>query len=365
MTGAWSLPSVPVMRPVLPTLAEVTDRLRAIDAAGWYTNFGPQETELRERFAAFLGVCEDRVATASSATLALQGAATVSHAVSWRVPSFTFPATPSALLQAGHRIRFSDIRADDWWLDGDGSGTDDATEGLVPVAPFGAPIDLTFWDPTREVIIDAAASLGADVPALDALPPTWAVVFSLHATKCLPAGEGGLVVFGDAARAERFRAWTNHGFSDVRESRFLSTNAKLSELAAAYGHATLDAWERIRDEWRAAREGVERLEQEHGLASQPGRRAGVSPYWIVEFPDAAVATAVEQVMADGGIGTRRWWSSGCHRMPAFRDIDRDVLPVTESVAARSLGLPMFRGLDRSHLARISHALAQAHALQAG
>ena len=347
---------MPVMQPRLPRSDAVRERLQTVDAAGWYTNFGPQEVELRQRFATFLDVSADRVATASSASLALQGAATMSRATSWVVPSFTFPATVSALLQAGHEISFGDIRPEDWWLDLDHSAVDGPTQGIVPVAPFGAEVDLSRWDPSREVIIDAAASLGTDLPSLRELPATWAVVFSLHATKCLPAGEGGLVVFGDPERAARFRTWTNHGLADSRQAQFIATNAKLSEVAAVYAHAALDDWLRIRDEWLTARVRVERLEQIHDLVGQPGPRVGVSPYWIVVLADAATALAVERGMTRHGIGTRRWWCPGCHDMPAFTGYRRSPLPVTESATSRSLGLPMFRDMDDEDTERLSAAL---------
>jgi len=45
---------VPVMLPLAPTAEAVLERLRAIDEVRWYGNFGPQERELRGRFAATL-----------------------------------------------------------------------------------------------------------------------------------------------------------------------------------------------------------------------------------------------------------------------------------------------------------------------
>ena len=64
---------------------------------------------------------------------------------------------------------------------------------VMPVVPFGCPIDVAAWDRFRAsteipVVIDAAAGFDALVPG--AVP----AVVSLHATKVLGAGEGGFVV---------------------------------------------------------------------------------------------------------------------------------------------------------------------------
>jgi dTDP-4-amino-4,6-dideoxygalactose transaminase len=345
---------IPVMRPTAPAFHAVAPYLEAVHASGRYSNLGPQETHLRDRFARLLGVDADQVVTVASATLGLAGAIAVSPASRWSVPSFTFTATPAAVEIAGRKGRFVDVGAD-WWMDT--SGPDDPGTGLIPVAPFGSPFDLRSWRTSSEIVIDAAASLGSQ-PVLTGLPPTWAVVFSLHATKVLGAGEGGIVVFGDPGRADACRNWSNFGFAGTRESIRLGANAKMSEIHAAYGHAALDGWATERAEWADARRltaGLQRELEQDLAVSHPGLD-GVSPYWVVRFRDAATAAVVESTLNEHGVETRRWWSGGCHRMPAYRHWDHGALPETEAAAAVSLGLPMFRGLSVQDVGTIGGAL---------
>lgn len=349
---------IPIMLPRTPTEERVRSRLECIDRSRWYSNFGPQEVELRERYARFLGVHPEQVATASNATLALLGAATVGSARRWVMPSFTFAATPSAMLAAGHDVVFHDVEPSSWWLDAGRVAQDlDAITGLIPVAPFGAPPDLNRWPRDSEVVIDAAASLGAEPDLGSDLPKRWAVVFSLHATKVLGIGEGGLVVFGDPERAQRFRAWTNFGFDGGRESVAPGLNAKLAEVPAAYAHAALDGWGTEQVEWLSARANVEAVAREFDLGSPPGVQARVSPYWITTFPDERTCLRVERVLTAAGIGTRRWWGMGCHQMEAFRHLPRRSLSVTEQIVKTSLGLPMFRGLTSEDATEIASALS--------
>lgn len=350
MSGVKQL--VAVMRPAPPLLEMAASRLAAMDGSGLYSNFGPQEKELRERFAERLGVEAAQVATVANATLGLSGAVAVFGGSRWAVPVFTFAATPAAVFFAGAEVVFADV-GEHLVLDIAGLSVD----GLMPVAPFGALADLKRWSGMGRVVHDAAASLGNDID-LSKLPAGQAVVFSLHATKVLGAGEGGVVVFGDADDAARFRAWTNFGFSGSREAQVAGVNAKMSEIQACYVHAALDGWEREKAEWVEARDRVERMAAAVGVELLRFGN-GVNPYAIAEFPDAETALRVESALAAHGIGTRRWWAMGCHRMPAYAHLTDASFPVTDDIAARSLGLPIYRGITASDVDAIECAVTAA------
>jgi dTDP-4-amino-4,6-dideoxygalactose transaminase len=298
-----------------------------------------------------VGAPADRVVAVANATLGLVGAMAVSAASSWVLPSWTFTATAAAALQSGAPSVFGDVDARDWWLHDPGS----RDRGVLRVAPFGDRVDATSWATDGDVVVDAAASLGQVDGSLNGLPRGAAVVFSVHATKVLPAGEGGLVVFGDPARAETFRAWSNFGFAGTRTSQQLGTNAKMSELTAACGLAALDDWAAEREDWKAARALADRVTRDAGLPGAPGQAGRISPYWIVVLPDRGTRDLAVRLLAEDGIATRCWWGDGCHRMPAYRDVPRSSLDVTERLAATTLGLPMFRGMTQHDAGRIERA----------
>lgn len=345
---------LPVMKPVAPPLSRALPRLRAIENSGRFSNFGPQEAELRERFAEWLNVPADCVATAANGTLALTGAIASVGASEWIVPAFTFPATPAAVLNAGRSLRLLDIDAT-WWLNSVGL---DAADSIVPVVPFGGDLELSRWSQHDRVILDAAASIGRR-PDLSGLRDEWGVVFSLHATKVLGVGEGGLVVFGNADTARSFRTWTNFGFAGSRESQQLATNAKMSEVQCAFAHAALDTWATESSEWASARELVVTASGGLEIDLFESSRTGINPYWIVRFADALTTSRVETMLRQRLIESRRWWSNGCHRMPAFRDYAVEPMLETERAAATSLGLPFFRGLSVGEVERVTEALSDA------
>jgi len=274
----------------------------------------------------------------------------------WELPAFTFPATPAAVLAAGRRPLFVDVDQGTLAM----SPSRNPMGGSVPVAPFGAAPDLVGWASLGSVVHDAAASFGSE-PDLSGLPSGQAVVFSLHSTKVLGAGEGSVVIFADPEAATEFRRWTNFGFAGTRDSVSSGINGKMSEVQAAYAHAALDQWHTERMEWQEARRKVRQVARDVDLECFESHDEWVSPYWIARFSGPESCGTAETVLARHGVETRRWWSRGCHRMPAFGSVDSEQLPVTDGVASSYLGLPMFRGLTDEHVERIQVALTAARA----
>ena len=346
---------VRVMWPRLPKADDVAGYLRRMDAARTYSNFGPLVTELEARYAERFNVRASRVVTCSSATLGLQGALEMLPAgTTVHCPSWTFPATPMAITNAGQRIAFHDVSDSDWQIDVDSEYAQ--RDAIVPVLPFGAQCDLARWSQWKYVVLDAAASGGATDLDLSDLPATWAVVVSLHATKVLGAGEGGVVILGTDAAAERFRSFTNLGFVVTRSSDVSGTNAKLPEPGAAYALAALDQWQQEESEWRAARALVNAAEMRLGLGSPCSSYPGVNPYWILRFPTPEIRNAVEVALAAQSIESRRWWEKRCDQMSAFDTVDVEFppggFPVSDALVATVLGLPFHRDLTVVEVDRV-------------
>ena len=349
---------IPVMKPMLPIASEVLPLLQEMDDRQWYSNRGPLVNALEERIAAHLEVSAERVVVCSSATLALQAACALAPVLGFNVPAYTFPATVLAALNAGAKVSLLDICGSNWQIDANRL-PEQRGWGLIRVLPFGAPATL---DPFREwehVVIDAAASLGSDQRSLADLPEAWWVVFSMHATKVLGMGEGGVLVTGSVRQAAQTRAWINFGFSGTRNSQSVGTNAKVSEIAAAYGIAAFNQWHRERTEWRTANRLARDADQSLGTTSIVSDYSGATPYWIAQFVDVQTTNRVEAELRKRGIGTRRWWERGCHQMDAFSDISQGRFPVTEDVASRTLGLPMFRGMSAEEVDEIAEAVSTA------
>jgi dTDP-4-amino-4,6-dideoxygalactose transaminase len=341
------------MRPGFPDLSSVMARFEKINASGVFSNFGPQVAELSARFASFVGTTPEKVVAVSSATAGIQAAVASLGGERWAVPSWTFTATVAGTLGAGAQVILSDIDPETQWID---SSVFNQVDGTVAVAPFGSGFGDSLFNPRRRLVIDAAASIASQMPPLEKLPETNIVVFSLHATKVLGIGEGGLVVCGSADVAEDIRSRVNFGFAGGRESQKTGFNGKMSEFAAAVGHVVLDHWEEEREHWLQARRKVNALGAKIGLKSMFSDADSITPYWIVQFESPELRQSVEKSCEEEGIQTRQWWGQGCHAMPAYEGLERQDLRFTEAIAARYLGLPFYRGISDEDISTVEVAV---------
>lgn len=348
---------IPILIPKVPTFEKFHPYLLAIEAKKQYSNFGPLSRLLINRLAEYFEVPSDHVVLAANATLAIQGAmetADASRKETWEIPSWTFTATASAALFSRHNFKFVDV--DD---EGRAIFGNDAT-CVVDVLPFGAqPRFSKIPEYIKTLVVDAAASI--DSLHRIKLPTTRKVgiIISLHATKLLPAGEGGVFLTNDPAWAERFRKWSNFGMDESRVSSSLGTNAKLSEFAAAIALASLDSWEQTRNEYERitarAREICNRLKIDtfSKLSDE-----NITPYWILRFQTAAQKVALKQILEENRIQSRDWWPVGCHSMPAYSDYCSGDFTNTDSLINQTIALPFHLYLTERDWQRIEQVLAK-------
>jgi dTDP-4-amino-4,6-dideoxygalactose transaminase len=357
---------IPCLRSLLPNQHAIIRYLQRIDEKRQYSNFGPLVLELEHRLAVRYGVSQAEVTTVANATVGLTAvlrALDIPTGSLCAMPAWTFVASPEAAQCAGLVPWFLDVQETDWALSPaivEGAlarmPSTQRLGAVMPVAPFGQPLDLSGWEEFQRrtgipVIVDAAA-------AFDSLQATHLpCVVSLHATKILGCGEGGFIMSRDTALLRRVRAGTTFGFSGSREAVVPGSNAKMSEYAAAVGLAALDGWSTTRDAFlsRAATYASEFFGSKAVKLQVGFGISWISATCCVRLPEGS-APAVAAALGAIGAEARHWWGRGAHEHFLTRLWPREPLPVTTLLASSTIGLPFFVDISDASVRRVAQTV---------
>jgi len=338
----------------MPNLKELEPYLLKIEKTDTYSNNGPLKLELEEIIAANFGLSKENVAVCSNGTLGLVGliqTSGIKYSKKIIIPSWTFVATPLSVISAGFTPVFADVDLRTW-----GMKEEHIQTGSIYVSPFGYPVSIPDLEKrlnnsNETLIIDAAASLSNykyfDLKAKN----RFAIMLSLHATKLIGAGEGGVIISNDTEWVKKFRIWTNFGFDGSRDSDHLGTNAKMSEYSAAVALASLANYELNFKKFKTISEQCRNGTKKLNLISHPAMTDGyVSPYWIIKLNDSKQKRDLIIELNKLEIEWRDWWSSGCHAMSAFKII-KNIQPLdnTKILADSTIGLPFHYYLKESDI----------------
>lgn len=373
------LAQIPLLIPDIPAPQHLLPWLDKIHAKRHYSNFGPLVCELESRFSQQFGIAQAGVCTVANATLGLElvlQALALAPGSRILVPAFTFVATVTAVLRAGHIPVLADVDAHSWLLTPDIARQlcfSQKIDAVLTVATFGMPHEMHAWQKFEEyagipVVIDAAAAYGSQW--LQGAQGT--LVFSLHATKGLPAIEGGVVVSSSPGLASKVRQLSNFGLNlDVGSGLPLGalsatgTNAKMSEYHAAVCLASLQLWEQ-RSLQRKALHADFVAEMDRATGQQlrwqkPGAAGSIQAPTLLcaQFPDEAARNQVEQGLTQANITTRRWYQPLLSDMPVLQQrCETLAVPNAQQLSRTLLGLPFFMDITPEQRARVAKTVAR-------
>jgi len=294
------------------------------------------------------------------------------------VPSFTFAASINAILFVGATPVFVDILPDVYTLDPADmeQKITPRTRAVMGVDVFGHPAE---WD----AILALAARYGLKVidDSCEALGATYkgrkiggfgdAATFAFYPNKQLTTGEGGMLVTDDDEIARIARSLRNQGRSEMGawlEHERLGYNYRLDEMSAALGASQMLRIETfLARRERVAKAYNERLAAFEWLDTlQPSPDVRMSWFvYVVTLKPGLSRDAIMTALQAQGVPARGYFSP-IHRQPyivqRFGATPCD-LPITDSVARRTLALPFHNHLSDTEIDRVVTALA-ACALQA-
>ena len=167
------------------------------------------------------------------------------------LPSFTFVATANAVIAAGGKPVFVDIKKQesDYTMDIQDlkSKFTDKTRVVVPVHLYGNPANLDeIGEVLRhssngyvDIVEDACQSLGSTYRNQQTGTFGLMGCFSMYASKVVTAGEGGAIVTNSDEIADRLKMIRNHGMVEGYDTRIFGLNLRLPEMSAAVAKAQM------------------------------------------------------------------------------------------------------------------------------
>jgi len=349
---------IPIVRPVLPPVSELSGGLEEIIHSGMVTK-GKYLQAFERAVQEHLGV-KHAVGVSSCTTGLMLTYRSLNLTGEVVVPSFTFMATVSALVWAGLRPVYADVDAGTTNLDIASAerAITPNTSAIVAVHNFGNPAQIEeLEDLARrrnlKLIFDAAHGFGALYRGVPVGRQGDAHVFSLSPTKLLIAGEGGIVATNHDDLAEKIRMGREYGNSGDYDSAFAGLNARLAEFNALMGLKSLQMLENA----AATRNESVSLYQEMlgtlpGIDFQqvrPADRNSYKDFSITIEADAFGLTRDElsSALSAENIDNRRYYDPPVHRQTAYRGFaDGSVrLDNTEYLASNSLSLPIWTNMQ--------------------
>jgi len=352
-----------VGRPFIGSRSEFLNRVENALDRRWLTNDGPILQEFEATLASLVGA--KHVVPVANGTLGLM---LVAKALGLEgeiiMPSFTYVATAHAMQWQGVTPVFCDVDPHTHNLD---PARVEAlitprTSAILGVHLWGRPCNIEALQRIADrhglaLLFDAAHAFNVAVDGRKIGSFGRAEVFSFHATKFINSLEGGAVATNDDGLAEQIRLLANFGFTGQDSIAQIGINAKMHEISAAMGLATLAHIDTItsinQDNHRSyARElsgirGVRLLDFEDVESAN-------NQYVVAEVCAEAFGLHRDQLVAAlqaENVLARRYFTPGCHRVPPYEG-SAGPLPVTERLCEEVISFPCGSEINRGDIIRI-------------
>ena len=301
---------------------------------------------------------------------------------------YTFFATVGAISRLGATPVFVDIDPVTYNIAPDqiAARITPRTKAIIPVHLYGQSADMqAIMDVAAAhgvvVIEDAAQSLGAEYNGRRSGTLGEYGCFSFFPSKNLgAAGDGGMVVTSDAARAEKLRILRAHGSSPKYYHRMVGGNFRLDALQAAIVSAKLrhlDSWTEGR---RRNAERYNRLFAESGLTvcntreqvANRGNGGRGAPHVVLPtettqrhvFNQYVIRVSARDelraALQKKNVGTEVYYPVPMHAQECFRGLGYHVgdFPESETAAAQTLALPIYPELTDAQAAYVVHCIRE-------
>lgn len=362
---------IPGIRPYFETTEELFTTLSRILDSGQVTNHGPQVHRFEELVAEYLHTNHVLAVSSGSDGLLLGLKALRLEGGKAVLPAYTYIATLNAVVHAGLEPVFCDIEANSFTMEprclADLIEQHNDIRCVLPVNVFGVPAQLAqirrLCDSVNaRMLYDNAHGFGTEVDDRRLQDEPEVQVFSFHATKALPAVEGGAILCKDPEVFSFAKRLRNHGLAPCQADTVRGFNAKLDEIRATIGIQSL---QHFPEALSRRREYGNRLLQCFNQFPGAYRTQSIPENVSTNFQNLGVLCPpaetrglahVLDLFKARGIGVRPYFDPPLYKFNGFNQ--GSALPVTEHIWRTLISFPIHSRMSEEALCQIEDAVAE-------
>jgi len=352
-----------VTKTFLPPIETYTAILQRAWDKEWLTNRGELVLELEEKLKTYLAV--PNIIITNNGTTPLQIALKLLAAGGEVITTpFSYVATTASIVWENCTPVFVDI--DPLHLTIDENKIEAAitskTTAILATHVFGNPCNVEAIAAIAEkhnlkVIYDSAHAFGVRYNNKSIFEYGHVSTCSFHATKLFHTGEGGALFTNDEALHHILYYSHNFGHNGPLAFHGLGINAKISELQAAMGLAVFPHMEKILSERKRVVDHYDAYLDFSKLKKMQVRASTTwnNSYYPVIFKDETALLKVQARLNENNIFPRRYFYPS---LSTLNYVTTEAMPISESIAASILCLPLYAGLEERELHNICNLINQ-------
>ncbi|MBF7093119.1 DegT/DnrJ/EryC1/StrS family aminotransferase [Flavobacterium sp. ALJ2] len=352
---------IPVTKTFLPPQEEYNSYVKRAWDKAWLTNRGELTLELEQKLKDYLSV--SNLTITNNGTIPIQIALKLFGKGGEIITTpFSYVATSAAIVWENCKPIFVDIHPE--YLTIDETKIEAAitpkTTAILATHVFGNPCHVTAIEAIAKkhdlkVIYDAAHCFGVKYKNQSIFNFGDVSTCSFHATKLFHTGEGGAMFCNDDKIHHRLFYSHNFGHNGPLEFHGLGINAKISELQSAMGLAIFPYMEHIIYERKKVTDFYNENLNFSNLKSIKIRENTDwnHSYYPLLFDSETTLLKVQEELQKENIVPRRYFYPSLNTINYTKG---DVMPISESIASRIVCLPLYVGLTREDLEKITQII---------
>ena len=348
---------ITVTKTFFPTLTTYTKYLERVWKNQWLTNRGELTLELEDKLKTFLKV--KNIIITTNGTLPIQIALKIlgNNGEIITTP-FSYVATTSSIIWEKCTPIFVDINEDYLTIDETKieAAITNKTTAILATHVFGNPCAVKHIEKIAKkynlfVIYDAAHAFGVEYENQSLFNYGTISTCSFHATKIFHTGEGGSIFCNDNELNHKLFYSHNFGHDGPLQFHGLGINAKISELQSAMGLAVFESIDLIFEERKKIVDYYNsnlNFSKLKTIKIRKNTKWNYSYYPII-FESETQLLKIQKKLNKSKIIPRRYFYPSLNTIPYVKGKS---MPISESIAARILCLPLYVGIKNEELNKI-------------